>query len=246
MEAQTMQLHIVKTPELAAECAAAVIAAAILEKPDLVLGFPTGSSPVNTYRALIRMHRGGLLDFSKVTTYNLDEYVGLPGSHEQSYRRFMDENLFGHVNIPQKNTHVPSGVGPDPEQNARDYEAAIVSAGGIDLQFMGIGRNGHIGFNEPSDAFADATAVIALTPSTVEANKRFFASADDVPKTAVSMGVGTILRARRALLLATGGDKAEAIRGMVKGPITPMLPASALRFHPNCLVILDEAAAALL
>ena len=172
--------------------------------------------------------------------------VGLDGTHPQSYRRFMDENLFEHVNIPRENTHVPLGTGPDPEGNARDYEAAIASAGGIDLQFMGIGRNGHIGFNEPSDAFADATAVIALTPSTVEANKRYFASAGDVPRTAVSMGVGTILRARRALLLATGADKAEAVRGMVRGPITPMLPASALRLHQNCLVILDEAAAALL
>ena len=241
-----MQIHIVKSPELAAEAAATLIAAAILENPDLVLGLPTGSSPLGAYRALIRMHREGLLDFSKVATYNLDEYVGLDGTHEQSYRRFMDENLFEHVNIPRENTHVPSGVGPDPERNARDYEAAILSAGGIDLQFMGIGRNGHIGFNEPSDSFADKTAVIALSPSTVEANKRFFASADDVPKTAVSMGVGTILRARRALLLATGRDKAEAIRGMVNGPVTPMLPASALRFHPNCVAILDEAAASLL
>jgi glucosamine-6-phosphate deaminase len=246
MEAKTMQLHIVKTPELAAEAAAAVIAAAILEKPDLALGLPTGSSPLGAYRELIRMHREGLLDFSRVRTYNLDEYVGLSGSHEQSYRRFMDENLFSRVNIPMENTHVPSGVGPDPEQSARDYEAAIVSAGGIDLQFMGIGRNGHIGFNEPSDSFPDETAVIALTPSTVEANKRFFASAGDVPKTAVSMGVGTIMRARRALLLATGADKAEAVRGMVRGPVSPALPASALRFHQNCLVILDEAAAALL
>ncbi|NLF28663.1 MAG: glucosamine-6-phosphate deaminase [Clostridiales bacterium] len=241
-----MQFHIVKTPELAAVAASTIIAAAILEKPGLVLGLPTGSSPVGTYRELIRMHREGLLDFSGVSTYNLDEYVGLDGTHPQSYRRFMDENLFEHVNIPRENTHVPLGTGPDPEGNARDYEAAIASAGGIDLQFMGIGRNGHIGFNEPSDAFADATAVIALTPSTVEANKRYFASAGDVPRTAVSMGVGTILRARRALLLATGADKAEAVRGMVRGPITPMLPASALRLHQNCLVILDEAAAALL
>ena len=152
-----MQIHIYETPELAAKAAAALIAAAILDKPNMVLGLPTGSSPVNTYKELAKMNREGVVDFSRVTTYNLDEYVGLEGTHEQSYRYFMNANLFDHVNIDKANTHVPCGVGDDPEKNARDYEAAIEKAGGIDLQFMGIGRNGHIGFNEPADAFPDAT-----------------------------------------------------------------------------------------
>ena len=241
-----MQIHIYDTPELAAKAAAALIAAAILDKPDMVLGLPTGSSPVGAYRELARMNREGLIDFSRVTTFNLDEYIGLDGSHEQSYRYFMNDNLFDHVNIDKANTHVPCGTGDDPEKNARDYEAAIAQKGGVDLQFMGIGRNGHIGFNEPADAFPDKTSIIELTQSTIEANKRFFASADEVPRRAISMGVGTIMRARRTLLIATGADKAEAVRGMVNGEVTPRLPASALRFHPDCVVILDKAAASLL
>ncbi|HIS02983.1 MAG TPA: glucosamine-6-phosphate deaminase [Candidatus Pullichristensenella avicola] len=241
-----MQVHIYETPELAAKAAAALIAAAILDKPNMVLGLPTGSSPVNTYKELARMNREGVVDFSRVITYNLDEYVGLEGTHEQSYRYFMNANLFDHVNIDKANTHVPCGVGDDPEKNARDYEAAIEKAGGIDLQFMGIGRNGHIGFNEPADAFPDATSIIDLTESTIEANKRFFASRDEVPRRAISMGVGTIMRARRTLLIATGADKAEAVRGMLQGPVTPRLPASALRFHQDCVIVLDKAAASLL
>lgn len=241
-----MRVLIYDTPELAAKAAATLIASAILKKPDMVLGLPTGSSPVNTYKELARMNREGLIDFSRVTTYNLDEYVGLEGTHEQSYRYFMNDNLFDHVNIDKANTHVPCGVGDDPAKNATDYEQAIERAGGIDLQFMGIGRNGHIGFNEPADAFPDKTSIIALTQSTIEANKRFFASADDVPRKAISMGVGTIMRARATLLIATGADKAEAVRGMVNGPVTPMLPASALRLHADCVVVLDKAAAALL
>ena len=240
-----MQIHIYETPELAAKAAAALIAAAILDKPNMVLGLPTGSSPVNTYKELAKMNREGVVDFSRVTTYNLDEYVGLEGTHEQSYRYFMNANLFDHVNIDKANTHVPSGLG-DVEKNAEAYDAAIEEAGGIDLQLLGIGRNGHIGFNEPADAFPDATSIIDLTDSTIEANKRFFASKDEVPRRAISMGVGTIMRARRTLLIATGADKAEAVRGMVKGPVTPRLPASALRFHQDCVIVLDKAAASLL
>ena len=240
-----MQIHVYQTPELAAEAAATLIASEILAKPDAVIGLPTGSSPVETYRRLIRMNRDGVVDFSKVTTFNLDEYVGLKGDHPQSYRRFMNENLFDHVNIPKENTHVPCGTG-DVEANAVAYEEAIAAAGGIDLQFMGIGRNGHIGFNEPADAYTDATGIIELTPSTIDANKRFFDSADEVPRRAISMGVGTIMRARKTLLIATGSDKAEAIRTLVKGEISPKLPASALRLHANAVIVLDAAAAALL
>ena len=240
-----MQIHVYQTPELAAEAAATLIASEILAKPNAVIGLPTGSSPVETYRRLARMNRDGVVDFSKVTTFNLDEYVGLKGDHPQSYRRFMNENLFDHVNIDKENTHVPCGIG-DVEANAVAYEEAIAAAGGIDLQFMGIGRNGHIGFNEPADAYTDVTGIIELTPSTIDANKRFFDSADDVPRKAISMGVGTIMRARKTLLIATGSDKAEAIRTMVKGPVSPKLPASALRMHANAVIILDAAAASLL
>ena len=237
-----MQIHIYKTPELAAKAAATLIAAAILAKNDAVIGLPTGSSPVATYRELARMNKEGVLDFSRVITFNLDEYMGLAGDHPQSYRHFMNENLFDHINIAKENTHVPSVIG-DGEANARAYEEAIAATGGIDLQFMGIGRNGHIGFNEPAAAFSDQTGVIALTPSTIEANSRFFASAGEVPRAAISMGVGTIMRARRTLLIATGADKADAVYGLVRGAITPSLPASALRLHPHCVVLLDEDAA---
>lgn len=240
-----MQIHVYQNPTLAAEAAATLIASEIMAKPDVVLGLPTGSSPVATYGELIRMNKEGVVDFSQVTTFNLDEYVGLDGSHPQSYRRFMNENLFDHVNILKENTHVPCGTG-DVEANARAYEAAIAAAGGIDLQFMGIGRNGHIGFNEPADAYTDCTGIIELTASTIDANKRFFDSADEVPRQAISMGVGTIMRARKTLLIATGIEKAEAVRTLVKGPISPRLPASALRLHANAVIVLDAAAASLL
>lgn len=240
-----MQIHVYQDSMLAAEAAATLIASEIMAKPDAVIGLPTGSSPVNTYRELIRMNRAGVVDFSQVTTFNLDEYVGLDANHPQSYRKFMDENLFDHVNIRRENTHVPSGMG-DVNANAEAYERAINAAGGIDLQFMGIGRNGHIGFNEPADAYSDCTGVIALTENTIDANKRFFANADEVPRKAISMGVGTIMRARKALLIATGREKAEAIRMLVKGDISPRLPASALRLHANAVVVLDREAASLL
>lgn len=240
-----MQIHVYQTPELAAEAAATLIASQIMAKPNTVLGLPTGSTPVLTYRELIRMNGEGVVDFSQVTTFNLDEYVGLNGDHPQSYRYFMNENLFNHVNIDKANTHVPSGMG-DVEANARDYEAAIARAGGVDLQFMGIGRNGHIGFNEPANAYPDCTSIIELTQSTIEANKRFFDSADEVPRKAISMGVGTIMRARKTLLIATGENKAAAVRDLVKGEISPKLPASALRMHADAIIVLDAAAAALL
>lgn len=240
-----MQIHVYQTPELAAEAAATLIASQIMTKPNTVLGLPTGSTPVRTYRELIRMNKNGVVDFSKVTTFNLDEYVGLNGDHPQSYRYFMNDNLFDHINIDKANTHVPSGIG-DVQQNALDYEAAIAKAGGVDLQFMGIGRNGHIGFNEPADAYPDCTSIIELTESTIDANKRFFDSANDVPRKAISMGVGTIMRARKTVLIATGADKAEAVRDLVKGPISPKLPASALRMHADAVIVLDAAAASLL
>ena len=240
-----MQIHVYQNQALAAEAAATLIASQIMSKPNTVLGLPTGSTPVLTYCELIRMNREGVVDFSNVTTFNLDEYVGLDGDHPQSYRYFMNDNLFNHVNIDKANTHVPSGIG-NVEENAVAYEQAIAAAGGIDLQFMGIGRNGHIGFNEPADSYTDGTSIIELTESTIDANKRFFDSADEVPRKAISMGVGTIMRARKCLLIATGADKAEAVRTLVKGKISPNLPASALRMHANAIIVLDAAAAALL
>jgi len=240
-----MQIHIYQTPELAAAAAATIIASQIMGKPSTVLGLPTGSTPVLTYRELIRMNREGVVDFSLVKTFNLDEYVGLSGEHPQSYRRFMNENLFDHINIDKAKTYVPSGIG-DVEENALAYEAAITRAGGIDLQFMGIGRNGHIGFNEPADSYPDCTSIIELTESTINANKRFFDSADEVPRRAISMGVGTIMRARKTLLIATGQNKAEAVHTLVKGKISPQLPASALRMHANAIIVLDAAAASML
>ena len=240
-----MQIHVYQNQALAAEAAATLIASQIMSKPNTVLGLPTGSTPVLTYCELIRMNREGVVDFSNVTTFNLDEYVGLDGDHPQSYRYFMNDNLFNHINIDKANTHVPSGMG-DVQANAVEYENAIAKAGGIDLQFMGIGRNGHIGFNEPADSYTDGTSIIELTESTIDANKRFFDSADEVPRKAISMGVGTIMRARKCLLIATGADKAEAVRTLVKGKISPNLPASALRMHANAIIVLDAAAASLL
>ena len=240
-----MKVQIYSSPELVAEAAAKRIADTIQAKPDAVLGLPTGSSPIPTYQALIRMNKEGAVDFSRVTTFNLDEYVGLEGSHPQSYRYFMNDSLFDHVNVRKECTHVPSGTG-DVEAAAAAYEAAIGAAGGIDLQLLGIGRNGHIGFNEPAAAFTDCTGTIDLTPSTIDANKRFFSSADEVPRRAISMGVGTIMRARSIVLIATGTDKAKAIRGLIEGPISPSLPASALRLHGDATIFVDEAAASLL
>ena len=240
-----MLLHFFPHADQIGEAVAARIAAVIHEKPDAVIGLPTGSTPLPTYRALIRMNREGAVDFSKVTTFNLDEYAGLDGNHPQSFRRFMDENLFRQIDIPREQTHVPDGLG-DLTSIAEAYEVAIAAAGGVDLQLLGIGRNGHIGFNEPGAAFSDRTCAVELTPSTIDANKRFFRSADEVPRRAISMGVGSIMRARRILLIATGADKAEAIRALVEGPITPALPASALRFHADASIYLDPAAASLL
>ena len=220
-----------------------MFAAQILRKADCVLGLATGSTPLETYAALTAMYERGALDFGAVRSFNLDEYVGMKPDQEQSYFRFMYENLFSKVNIPQGNYFLPDGAAADVDAECARYEAAIEAAGGIDLQFLGLGHDGHIGFNEPADHFPLATHCVDLAEQTIEANKRFFASADDVPRRAISLGVGTIMRARRTLLIATGADKADAVYGLVRGAITPSLPASALRLHPHCVVLLDEEAA---
>lgn len=226
--------------------AAAIIAAQLLRKPDSVLGLATGSTPVPTYDELVRLYQDGVADFSRAVSFNLDEYVGIPVDHPCSYHRFMDENLFDRVNMRREAIHVPDGLAPDLAAAAAAYDAAIDAAGGIDLQILGIGRNGHIGFNEPGEQFIYGCHVVDLTPSTIDANKRFFASADDVPRQAVSLGVGAIMKARTVLLLATGADKAEAIARTLRSDVTPAVPATILRAHPDVIILLDEAAASAL
>lgn len=241
-----MTLHIFDTVEALSQAAAVLIAAKVLEKPDCVLGLATGSTPVPTYEKLIEMNRAGAIDFSRVTTYNLDEYCRLPEEHEQSYHRFMKDHLFDHINICPENTHVPDGNAADPDAEGIAYDAAIAAAGGIDLQLLGIGRNGHIAFNEPCDRFIWHCHAVKLAESTIQANKRFFDSEDQVPRMALSLGIGSIMAARQVLLLATGEEKAEAVKALVTGDVTPMVPASILRHHPNTVILCDKAAASLL
>lgn len=217
--------------------AAIVIAAQIVKNPTSVMGFATGSTPEGLYEELIKMGKDGAVDFSGITTFNLDEYYGLKGDHPQSYRYFMQEKLFQHININQENIHMPDGSTSDPAAECKNYEAAIESAGGVDLQLLGIGGNGHIGFNEPSDAFSTATKLVDLTEETLNANQRFFESREEVPKQAISMGINTIMKAKSILLIASGKDKQEAVEKMINGPVTPQVPASILQYHPDVTVI---------
>lgn len=241
-----MQIILFRDKQQLGEAAASLFAAQVLRKAGSVLGFATGSTPLHTYASLERLCSRGVVDFSAVRTYNLDEYVGLPATHEQSYAYFMQQNLFSKINIKPENCHLPNGMAEDLDAECDRYEQQINSAGGIDLQLLGIGHNGHIGFNEPSDVFTENTNCVSLTEQTIDANKRFFASANDVPCRALSMGIGTIMRARGIVLLIHGADKAAITAQAIKGPITPRVPASILRFHPNVTVLLDDAAAAML
>ena len=220
--------------------AANIISAQVIMKPNCVLGLATGSTPIGTYDQLVEWYNKGDLDFSEVTTVNLDEYKGLPRTNDQSYYYFMHQHLCDRVNIDPERTNVPNGMEPDAEKECGRYEELIRSLGGVDLQLLGLGHNGHIGFNEPCDSFPQDVHVVDLTESTIEANKRFFASADDVPKQAYTMGVGTILRAKAILLVVSGKDKAEALNAVVNGPITPQVPGSVLRLHPNVIIVADE------
>lgn len=219
--------------------AANIISAQIILHPKTVLGLPTGTTPIGAYRQLIEWYKKGDLDFSQVTTFNLDEYLGLDGSHPQSYRYFMDNQLFDHVNIRKGNTHVPDGTAADPEAECELYEQAIKEAGGIDLQVLGIGNNGHIGFNEPGAAYEKTTNVTELTESTIEANSRLFASKEEVPTKALTMGMKTIMHARRILLLVSGQHKLNILNAALHGPITPEVPASLLQLHPDLTVIVS-------
>ena len=234
-----MEIIIQPTPEAATAIAARLIARLLKEKPDAVLGLATGSTPLPLYRALVDMQ----LDWSRVRTFNLDEYLGLAPEHPQSYHHFMWENLFRHVNIRPENVHIPDGLAADVPAFCADYEARIRAVGGIDLQLLGIGSDGHIGFNEPSSSLASRTRIKTLTQRTRADNARFFASADEVPSHVITMGIGTIMEARTNLLLAFGALKAQALAEAAEGPVTAMNPASALQLHPDTRVCLDEAAA---
>ncbi len=223
--------------------AANLISAQIIQKPDSVLGLATGSSPVGTYRKLVERHEDEGLDFSQIRTVNLDEYKGLSRDNTQSYYHFMHTNLFDFVNI--KESYLPDGTNPDSQKECQNYENLIRSLGGIDLQLLGIGHNGHIGFNEPDSVFAPHTHCVDLQERTIKANKRFFDSVDEVPKQAYTMGIGTIMKAKKIILIASGEDKAEIIKKAFLGPVTPQIPASILQFHPNVTLVADDAALSL-
>ena len=224
--------------------AANIISAQIIMKPNCVLGLATGSSPVGTYKQLIEWYNKGDLDFSEVTSVNLDEYKGLPRENEQSYYYFMHDNLFDHVNINQERTFLPNGMEPDSEKECARYDQVIRATGGVDLQLLGLGHNGHIGFNEPGEAFEKGTHCVDLTERTIEANKRFFDSIDDVPKQAYTMGIKNIMMARKILLVVSGESKREALQKTLYGPVTPQHPASILQMHPDVTIVADEAALA--
>lgn len=222
--------------------AAKIVAQRIKNKPNLVLGLATGSTPLGLYKELIKMHKDEGLDFSKVITFNLDEYIGLPPSHDQSYHYFMYQNLFKHININPTNVHIPSGQSDNIEVFCQWYEDEIKKAGGIDLQILGIGGNGHIAFNEPGSSLASRTRIKTLTKKTIEDNSRFFDSIDKVPKFAITMGIGTIMESKEIILLANGEGKSDAVKAAVEGPITAMCPASILQMHPKAIFIVDQLA----
>ena len=224
--------------------AANIISAQMIMKPNCVLGLATGSTPIGTYDQLVEWYNKGDLDFSEVTTVNLDEYKGLPRTNDQSYYYFMHQHLFDRVNIDPERTNVPNGMEPDAEKECGRYEELIRSLGGVDLQLLGLGHNGHIGFNEPGEAFEKETHCVDLTESMIEANKRFFASADDVPKQAYTMGIKTIMQAKKILIVVNGENKADIVERAFFGPVTPEVPASILQLHNDVTLVGDEAALA--
>lgn len=241
-----MRVIIAKSYEEMSKIAAREIAKLLYIKPEAVLGLATGSTPEGVYKELIELNNQNKIDFSKAVTYNLDEYKGLSGNHPQSYRYFMNTKLFNHINIDKDKTHVPNGIAADIEKECYVYDEAIEKSGGIDLQLLGIGRNGHIGFNEPSDSLNLNTHLTDLTDDTIKANSRFFESIDEVPTQALTMGLGGIMKAKKILLLASGEKKAEIIAKLVEEKISTRIPASILQVHPDVLVIIDKGAASLL
>ena len=239
-----MEVIVARSTESAVKLASTIMADAIRAKPNLVLGLASGRTMEAVYVELARMHRQEYLDFSLVRTFNLDEYIGLGPDHRNSYRYYMNYNLFNNVNIDKRNTHLPNGLAEDTELESVQYDQAIREAGGIDIQLLGIGRDGHIGFNEPLSSLASRTRAKCLTPQTIEQNSPLFEHPEDMPRRAFTMGVGTILEARNILMLVTGESKADVVAQAVEGPVTSMITASALQLHPHVIVVADEAAAA--
>ena len=240
-----MDIRILDSAEQIAVAAGEIFVQHIKAKPDAVLGLATGASPVETYRYMISQYRNGYISFARVKTYNLDEYCDLPRSDKNSYYSFMHENLFHQVDIKEENVHLPNGNAADMAKECADYDAAVASVGGVDIQLLGIGTNGHIGFNEPSEQFTQGTYKVKLTDSTIQSNSIYF-DENPMPRYAVTMGVGTIMTAKKIVLIATGESKAQAVKGMIQGEITPHLPASLLQNHPDAVIFLDKAAAKLL
>ena len=242
-----MRLIRAKDYQEASRQVANIISAQVILRPDSVLGLATGSSPIGAYRQLIEWYNKGDVDFSRVRSVNLDEYVGLAPSHEQSYAYFMHHNFFDFINIKPENVHLPDGLDPDAEGQGKKYDALIRSLGGVDLQLLGIGRDGHIGFNEPHDAFDLGTHCVDLAQETIEANKRFFDGNEDlVPKQAYTMGIKTIMQARKVLMVVNGAGKAEIVKKAFFGPVTPEVPASILQLHPDFILVADEEALSLI
>lgn len=237
-----MKIYKAKNYDDMSKIAANIIAAQIVLKPDCVLGLATGSTPIGTYKSLVEKFNNGDLDFSQVKSANLDEYKGITRDNDQSYYYFMNENLFKHVNIDLANTNIPDGTKEDADIECAAYEEKVKALGGVDLQLLGLGNNGHIGFNEPSDSFDKATHCVTLTESTIQANSRFFATIDDVPKYAYTMGIGTIMSAKKILVVVNGKAKAKILREVIEGPVTPNVPASILQFHPDVTIVADEEA----
>ena len=226
--------------------AANIISAQIILKPDSVMGLATGSTPIGIYDQLVKWYEKGDLDFSSVVSINLDEYKGLSGDNDQSYRYFMNKHLFDRINIKKENTYVPNGLEPNSKKACQEYNDIIEKFGGIDMQLLGLGHNGHIGFNEPGQAFETGTHCVDLQESTIEANKRFFASAADVPRQAYTMGIKTIMQAKKILVVVSGEDKAEIVKKAFFGPVIPGVPASILQMHNDVILVGDEAALSLI
>lgn len=241
-----MRILIVDDYDEMSKKAAAMVSSQVILKHDCVLGLATGDTPLGMYRELIRLYENKEVDFSDVTTFNLDEYYKIDRENKQSYYYYMKENFFKYINIKKENTHIPNGTAKDIEEECKNYEQRIKNSGGIDIQVLGIGANGHIGFNEPDINFEAETHLVKLDEMTIEANSRFFSSKEEVPTTAISMGIKTIMQSRRVVLLANGEVKAEAIYKTVKGKISPEVPASILQLHPDATIILDKNAAKLL
>lgn len=238
-----MKIKIFDSAQAAAEGCAARLIAAIGARPDLRLGLATGGTMLPVYEHLRAARRAGQINLAHISSFNLDEYIGLPADHHASYHHYMEEHLFRGTRIDRARTHLPNGAAADPAQEARRYEALIAASGGIDLQLLGLGGNGHIGFNEPGSDLASRTRIVDLAPSTLQANSRYFADGARQPRQAITMGIGTIMEARACLLLATGAGKAAAVAAMVHGPVSADCPASALQGHGNCEILLDRAAA---